>query len=441
VGGETRAKGVERIDACAVDGDDDVARLELRPCGVEAATRAHAGDLDAGRIVAPQLACAPRRQIRSGEAERGDFLGARAARLAFDRRHTHRQFAGVAPNGEVDGTPDGQARESQVERREVFGRAREHRGAACGKQDVACHDARARGGRALEHAADERTCGGRGAVDERLQLEAHPRPAHAPVAHEGLGHLARQVAGDRAAEAEADVVDANHLAAQVDERAAGVAREDRRVVADPANERADVLAVELHLARHDECEVADDAGGDRLRQAERAAHGEHRLAQRERRRVAEGRGGERRRAAAAQLDDREVGQRIGADEVGVELPAVGERRAHAACAAGHVVVRQDVSFGGDDEAAAARFAPHLAAPVGVAEDHGEADERRAHGGNGVGEGHWRRHLLQRRGGVLSESGEGREQRAAASRSDEPHHRGSWCVLSAGERVGDAIIPP
>ena len=64
----------------------------------------------------------------------------------------------------------------------------------------------------------------------------------------------------------------------------GVAAEDRRVVADPADDRPDILAVERHPverpehARHDHLGVADDAHRDRLGERERTAQRQHAFA-------------------------------------------------------------------------------------------------------------------------------------------------------------------
>ena len=86
-------------------------------------------------------------------------------------------------------------------------------------------------------------------------------------------------------------VDADHLALGVDQRAAGVARVDRGVGLQQAGDRADAawLRVLLLLAAGLDGAVlgADDARGDRALQAERAADGEHRVADLHRVAVAE----------------------------------------------------------------------------------------------------------------------------------------------------------
>ena len=97
---------------------------------------------------------------------------------------------------------------------------------------------------------------------------------HLAVLHQVVDDVPREVArhGEAdaliaAALAEDAGVDADQLAARVDQRAAGVARIDRRVGLD------EVLVVgEAHVRA---ARRADDAGGDRLTQLERAADRQH----------------------------------------------------------------------------------------------------------------------------------------------------------------------
>ena len=118
----------------------------------------------------------------------------------------------------------------------------------------------------------------------------------------------------------------------VDQRAAGIAAEDRRVVADPADDRADILAVERHAVegpeqlRHDHLGVADDAHRHRLRQRERAAERQHAIADAGALRASpklRHRKPPRRRRL--QLQHRDVGQRIGADQLRRDLLARRQR--------------------------------------------------------------------------------------------------------------------
>ena len=106
--------------------------------------------------------------------------------------------------------------------------------------------------------------------EARLHVQAEPTPPDFAVGDDLLGHAVRQVRGDRPAEAKLDFVDADDLAAQVDQRTAGVAGVNGRIMGDPADQRAHVLAVQLktpqvaeHLG-HDHLDIANDAQRDRL---------------------------------------------------------------------------------------------------------------------------------------------------------------------------------
>ena len=105
-----------------------------------------------------------------------------------------------------------------------------------------------------------------------------------PLLDDLLGHRSREVRGDRAAQtAQADFVDADDFAVEVDQRAAAVAAEDHGIVADPAHEAAHAFAVQLEFrepeqAGHHELQVADDALGDGLRNGHRRTHRQHRVA-------------------------------------------------------------------------------------------------------------------------------------------------------------------
>ena len=100
---------------------------------------------------------------------------------------------------------------------------------------------------------------------------------------------------------------------------------------------------------------ADDAlrHGEREILAERIADREHPFADARRVAVAERRGGE---AGRVDLDHGDVGVRIAADDLGLELAPVEQAHAHFARAVDDVVVREDVSVRRDDEARAGRDA-------------------------------------------------------------------------------------
>ena len=97
---------------------------------------------------------------------------------------------------------------------------------------------------------------------------------------------------------------------------------------------------------------SDDAHGDGLRQGLGAAHGEHGIPHSEARGVAEGGDGEVARLAGEQLDDADVGDRVGADELGVDVLAADKGADDLLGLAGDVMVGEDVTFLGEDDAAA-----------------------------------------------------------------------------------------
>ena len=110
-------------------------------------------------------------------------------------------------------------------------------------------------------------------------------------------------------------VDADDLAARVEQRAAAVAGVDRRVGLDEVGEHA-------ALDRDAPADRRDDAARHRVgERAERAADGDRLLADLDGRRVADRCG---RQAAGVDLDDREVGERVDAVDGCVERAAVLE---------------------------------------------------------------------------------------------------------------------
>ena len=112
-------------------------------------------------------------------------------------------------------------------------------------------------------------------------------------------------------------VDADDAALGVEQRAAGVAGVDRGVGLDHAGDREAVGRLDVAVER------GDDAAGDGALEAERAADGDRRLAGVEVAGV-----GERERLDAAldlalvDVEQREVGGGIGADDLGVDRLAV-----------------------------------------------------------------------------------------------------------------------
>ena len=109
--------------------------------------------------------------------------------------------------------------------------------------------------------------------------------------------------------------------ARIDERAARVARVDRRRVLH------DVLDQPAVAGPHAAAERAHDAGRNGRLQPERAAHRDHELADAQRVAVAELR---IRQAARRQPHDGQVRRRIVADELGPQPVAFGRLRLQAA---------------------------------------------------------------------------------------------------------------
>src|SRR6266481_6145693 len=108
-------------------------------------------------------------------------------------------------------------------------------------------------------------------LEKRLHVQ--PKPAALDLAsHDEVpGDATGQVARDGSAETKPDLINADDLSAQVYQGPAGIAAVNSRVVADPPDERADVLSIEAHPPhrakhlRHDHFAVADDAECYRLR--------------------------------------------------------------------------------------------------------------------------------------------------------------------------------
>ena len=148
------------------------------------------------------------------------------------------------------------------------------------------------------------------------------------------------------------VLIADDLAAQVEQRAARVARVDRRV---GLQEIVVAARVERHVLLRAAL-GADDAGAHRVREAERIADRDDPVAHVDRVRVAEG-----QRAQVLRVDahDGDVRLRVGADDLAGELALVGELDLDRVGPLDDVVVREDDAALVDDEARAQPL--HLAA--------------------------------------------------------------------------------
>src|SRR5262249_28942645 len=83
------------------------------------------------------------------------------------------------------------------------------------------------------------------------------------------------------AQADANVVNANDLSLQIDERPSRIARENPCIVPYPLHERTHFLTIQperSHEPREHHFAIADDAQGDRLRKRQRATHRENPVA-------------------------------------------------------------------------------------------------------------------------------------------------------------------
>ncbi len=188
-------------------------------------------------------------------------------------------------------------------------------------------------------------------------------------------------------------IDADQLAAQVDQRAAGVAHVDGCVGLDEI-----LVALDAQPAAS---ERADNPGGDRLSEPERVADGHHEVAHAKRIGVSQLHRGQ---AVSLHLDYRHVRGRIGAHHLRVEPASIAQGDGNFLGLVDDVIVGDDVTvLGIDNDAGAETLGPPMARPIGQLE---EATEKRvteqgvlAHE-NGALRGdihHRRRDLLQHGG--------------------------------------------
>ena len=151
--------------------------------------------------------------------------------------------------------------------------------------------------------------------------------------------------GRLGAVAEDGGVDADDLAAHVEQRSAGVARVDGRV----GLEHVDAA---LRRDRKRPAQRADDADGDGVVEVERVADRHHEVARLHLIGVAELDLLQRRRRLLQQLDEGAVGQRVAADDLGFELDvALVAEEGHFDLVGvlDDVVVGQDQALGGIDD--------------------------------------------------------------------------------------------
>ncbi len=367
-------------DRGIVDLREHVAGHDGRFGVVRGPARTDRGDDHAVAALEFQFAGGERRNIAGGDAPLFQFKLLALVLFALGGGELERFLLAIALHDHFDLLADGQIRHHLVQERDFLGVADEHVPAGDFQEDVARMHARFGGGRIIHDVRDQHAVVVLVFLEQRLDFDAEPTAADLAFVDDLAGDALGEVAGDGAAEAEADFVDADDLAFEVDERAARVAGINVGVVADPADERADVFAVEGEPRggerfRHDHFDVADDAEGDGLRHGQRATHGQDRIADAHRVRVAKVDGGEFAFGVGLQFQDGDVGERVGTDEVGGDFLVTGEDDDEAGGVSGDVVIGDDVAFLADDDAAAAAFELHLAALIILRGDNLDADQR------------------------------------------------------------------
>ena len=182
-------------------------------------------------------------------------------------------------------------------------------------------------------------------VVDRLQQHAEPAAGDLAGRLHLLDDLYRQLDGNGerqphvAAGAAVNLrVDADHLAAQVEQGAAGTAGVDRDIALDERH-----VGAAGQVAAH----RADDALGGGVLQPERRADGQHPFAHLQRVGVADL---HRLQVLALDLEQRHVGQVVDADDLGRPFPLVAEPDDDLVGVLGDMRVRQDVAVRREDEA-------------------------------------------------------------------------------------------
>ena len=261
-------------------------------------------------------------------------------------------------------------------------------GAAQAQEHVAGFESRFVGRGILQHAADQHAALVRAMLEERLQVEAEPAPLDPALGHDLVGDTLGQVAGNGAAEAVADFVDADDLAAQVYQRAPGIPAVYGGIVPDPADQRADILAVQLEAPGrppepgHGHLGVADDAERDRLGESHGAPHSQHVFAHLYLRGIPELGGLKHDRVLRFEFEDRDVRQGVGADQFGLDFLPVPQGAEDARGVAGDMVVGDEVSVPGNDRPAADRLHFDFAPLAVIGGDDADSHEGRFDFGNG-----------------------------------------------------------
>src|SRR5262249_31404351 len=263
-------------------------------------------------------------------------------------RHRERLLLTVTPHRQFRGRAGGHAADLLGEISGVF-----HRGAVDRSDDVAGLDARLRGRTIRLRLGDQRALRRLQTKivgdlrSDGLDLHADPAAGDLTAVLELCDDRLHRRSGDRkgdtyrtAGRRKDGSIDADHVTVDIEGRATRIAFVDRSI---------DLIEVAVGTASDTPTRGRDDAGRYRAAEAERIAYRQHPVAD-ARRLVRELDVGEV--AAALDLDQRDVGTRIGTDHLGrVGLAVVGR---HLDCVGlvDHVVVGHREAVGADEEAGA-----------------------------------------------------------------------------------------
>ena len=231
-------------DRGIVDLGEHVAGLDGRFGVVRWAARADRGDDHAVAALEFQFAGGEGRDIAGGDTPLFEFKLLALVLFALGGGQLEGLLLAIALHHHFDLLTDGQIRHHLVQERDFLGVAHEHVPAGDFQEDVARVHARLGGRRIIQHVRNQHATVVLVFLEQRLDFDAEPTAADLAFFNDLAGDALGEVTGDGAAEAEADLVDTDDLAFQVDERAARVAGINVGVVADPADEGADILAVQ-----------------------------------------------------------------------------------------------------------------------------------------------------------------------------------------------------
>ena len=307
------------------------------------------------------------RKVPHGQPPGLKFLLRRKCVAALDGHGAERDLLAIALNDRRHFLADGRASQSPHEIRHLLLEADIRHAAAQAQEHVAGFESRFVRRGMGEHPADQHPMLVRRTLEERLHVQAKPAPLDRALSHDLFGDDFGQIAGDGPREAVTDFIDTNDLAPQIHQRAAGIPTIYGGIVPDPTDQRADVFAVQPEApgrskeAGHGHLGIADDAQRHRLGESHRAAHSQHVFADPDFRGISELGNLEFDGVIRFEPEDRNVRERVGTHEFGLDFLPVPEGAEDAGGVAGHVVVGDEVSVFGNNRPAADRlhfdFAP------------------------------------------------------------------------------------